>query len=716
MRLRLSHSSLIGGIVVTLWGFFTAFWAASAGGAPAISLECATNWVPKYGKMEFNLAVSSAYTNPYNPIEVEVSIRLETPKGATQTIPAFWYQPYERRRLGSRDWFYPAGLPTWKGRFAPVEVGLYKAEATLKDRDGSAVSRACTFNCVPSQRKGFLRVSTRDRRFLEFEEGQSFFPIGQNLAFIGDQQYVSLSKAEDIFGKLGKNGANFLRIWTCCEDWALAIEARKSAFGRSWDWHPQFVAMPGTENTGLSCLGLTPEKSVLRIDPSHPVALRPSTRYALTGQARLAAGTTLALELGGSQSVPLAIRGPDWGNFRLEFETKPNQFWLPAMTLRLQGQGDAWVRDLSLREAAGGPELLWEADVNRPARGYYNPLDCFMLDGLVTAAERNGIYLQLCLLTRDLYMGALKDPASPEYDRAIRDAMNTFRYAVARWGYSTSVAAWEYWNELDPKLPTDKFYSALGDYLQSIDPYNHLKTTSTWGPSAKDCLHPKLDIADVHFYLRPSDRGRLEDEVDAVLQRTHWLREQAPDKPVHLGEFGLANEKWQPRDEANRTPEVVDLHNALWASALSGASGTAMFWWWERLDQRNFYPQYLPLSRFLADVPWTGGQLQPLQCKCSDSLVRVIGLRTPDHAWLWLFNRQASWSKIVLEKQTASAVSNAQISLPNFAIGNYAIQWWDPHKGSVVRQETCEKKNASLLIVAPEFSRDLACRISPLKE
>lgn len=109
--------------------------------------------------------------------------------------------------------------------------------------------------------------------------------------------------------------------------------------------------------------------------------------------------------------------------------------------LRTEGGGSAWGGEFSLREAAGGPELLWEADMNRSIRGFYNPLDCLVVDELVASAEKHRIYLQLCLLTRDLYMSALKDPASPQYERAIQDARKFFRYAVARWGYSTSAAA-----------------------------------------------------------------------------------------------------------------------------------------------------------------------------------------------------------------------------------------------------------------------------------
>ena len=133
---------------------------------------------------------------------------------------------------------------------------------------------------------------------------------------------------------------------------------------------------------------------------------------------------------------------------------------------------------------------------------------CAYVTAAVVAAERHGIYLQLCLITRDLYMKSLKDEQSAEYDEAIQHARNLLRYVVARWGYSTHVAAWEYFNEMDPGRPTDRFYHELGEYLEQIDVYGHLRSTSTWHPSARDCRHPKLDVADVHFYLRPLSAGR----------------------------------------------------------------------------------------------------------------------------------------------------------------------------------------------------------------
>ena len=123
---------------------------------------------------------------------------------------------------------YPLGQPTWRARFSPEEVGRYRVVAELLDGDGLAKSEAVEFRSVASARRGFIHVSRQDPRFFAFDDGQPFFPIGQNLAFIGESQYVTLPKMEEIFGQLAANGANWVRIWTCCNDWAMAIEARKS--------------------------------------------------------------------------------------------------------------------------------------------------------------------------------------------------------------------------------------------------------------------------------------------------------------------------------------------------------------------------------------------------------------------------------------------------------------------------------------------------------
>jgi hypothetical protein len=681
----------------------------------ALALQTAAAKVGQFQKIEFQVHSPKSYTNPFDPDEVELSLVFTPTNGPAESVPAFWCQDYEHKRVGTPgkelDWLYPMAMPGWKVRFAPRRLGTYQAVAVRKDRDGTITSKPITFDCVPSTSRGFIRVSRTDPRYLQFDNGKPFFAIGQNLAFIGPHQYVTPGKVEEIFAKLGDDGANYLRIWTCCDDWAMAIESRKSAWGRSWDWHPPLAAIPGQE--GSKGLRISSRNPILNVDPSYAVALRPRTRYTVSGKVWLAGPAAIRLE---AQQLHLMrtltlTADKNWAAFREEFETGPEDLWLGPMRFRLEGTGEAWLGEVSLKERDDGPELLWEAEINRPVRGFYNPLDSYLLDEVIAAAERHGLYLQLCLLTRDLYMNALKNADGPEYQRAIRDANKFLRYAVGRWGYSTSVAAWEYWNEMNPSLPTDRFYTALGAYLEQTDVYHHLRTTSTWGPSAKDCRHSKLDLVDVHFYLRPPDKARLSDEVDAVLERARWLRDQAPYKPAHLGEFGLANQKWQPTEEMKRSQNIVDAHNALWASALSGASGTALFWWWERLDERNVYPLYRPLSAFLAEVPWTSGEVQQAAATVNNPRIRVAGLRTHDQAWLWFFDRQASWEQIVVQKQEPTVVKDLQMQVNGLPNGTYRVLWWDTRAGRLVFEKKQKVRKGILRADVPSFLGDIACQI-----
>jgi len=673
--------------------------------------------VGKYQRVDFELAVPWAHHNPFDPHEVEVTLEIRTPNGETQSLPAFWMQPYQRELLerGRQDWLYPTGPAAWRARFAPQQLGRHEVLAKLKDASREIRSPRVSFDCVPSSDAGFLRASAKDPRYLAFSEGRPMFAIGQNLAFIGPTQYVTLARADQIFDKLSANGANFLRVWTCCEDWAMAIEARKSAWGRSWGWKPPFAPAPDADDPAdRRCIQLGGDRAAgVNLSTPNPLAVRAGTRYVLSGKLRTAAADTSVKFSAGSLDFGPPLRGEQpgaWTRFQRDFETGAEQRFIGQIVLRLEGGGTAWLDELSLREAAGEAELLWEAAIRDPVRGFYNPTDCFILDQLVEAAERKGIYLQLCLVTRDLYMSSLKDEQSSEYAQAIRDAKNLLRYAVARWGYSTHVAAWEYFNEIDPRLPTDRFYDELGAYLEQIDVYRHLRTTSTWSASPKDWKHARLDIAETHHYIRPADKEQGHDEVAVVLQRVGLLRQHAPRRPVLLGEFGLAEDNWQRSAYMKQDAKLVHFHNALWSSALSGASGTALFWWWELLDPMGAYPHYAPLSKFMADVPLDSG-LEATSARAADSDVRIIGLQGRDRAYLWLFNPQATWWNQVVEKKTPGTVTSTRLGLPDLAPGNYRVVWWDTDRGVAMRESGVKLQTGNLTIEVPPFSRDLACKI-----
>jgi len=693
---------------------------APCGARAELALRTAGQETGRYERLDLLINVDRDYDNPFDPCAVQVDVMLASPSGRSMRLPAFFAQEYERRDFEQRGkttaWYYPTGTGSWKARFAPTEIGVYTARASLKDADGQVLSASLQFECTNSSRAGFLRTHDEDPRFLQFTEGEPFFAIGQNLAFVGEGQYVNVPKAEEIFARLAENGANFVRIWTCCQDWALAIEAQKSTWTRSWTHQSPVVALPGAEDepSARKCVKLAGDDGTsITASPSHPIGLRPQTRYAFTGRFKADRCQALRLQVGAHQwELPADSAGDDgWQTFRKEFVTEPSDYRLGRVAFNLVGAGTAWLDALSLKEAAGGAELFWEADVNRPPRGYYNPLDCFMLDQLVGAAERNGIYLMLCLITRDLYMSSLSDVDSAEYRRATEDAKKLMRYAVARWGYSTSVAAWEYFNEMDPGKPTNPFYAAVGAYLEQIDIYKHLRTTSTWHPCARDCRHPQLDVAQEHHYMRPGQED-FKDEVTSIIEQTRFLREHAPSKPALIGEFGLANDKWGLSDYMKQDSEGVHFHNCLWASAFAGSSGTAMFWWWDQLDRQDAYGHYRPLAAFLEDVSFVG--LEPAHVTPSDERIRALGYQGDDRAYLWLASKEATWWTLVVENRQPKAVAGAALTVLGLRPGRYRVRWWNTQTGQTTKTQEHTADREGLNVPIPAFHHDIACKIQRL--
>ncbi len=698
-------------------------WAGLALGAVALNLHAArtlelsaaTVTVGRYEKAEFTISGLPHYANPFDPGEVDLTLQITTPAGKQLSLPAFYSQNYERQLRphgGSEaEWLYPTGEPNWKARFAPATTGMYSCLAVLKDYRGIARSIPVDLTCVPSAQKGYIGISKRDPRFLEWSDGTPFFAIGQNVAFVKDTFYI-----QGIFQRLAAHGANFARVWTCCEDWGLALEARKSAWGRGWDWRPPIVAMPGRDAylSNERCLRLSGEdRATFPISPSHPVCLRPSTQYVISGLTRADEGLLLALDINGQQIGAAIPSASQWTQFHREWTTGTNDWWLDGFNLRLLKNGTLWLRNLSLKDASGGAELLWEADVNRPVLGQYNLSDAFMLDCVLEAAETNGLYLQLCLLTRDLYMDRLQNDASPAYDQAIANAQRLLRYVVARWGYSTHVAAWEYFNENNPNLPNARFYAELAQALDHVDIYRHLRTSSAWSASPKEWQNPALDLANLHHYMRPADGSQFKDEVLAVLDHAHFLRQQTPaTRPALFAEFGLAEDDWQPSPYLLQDVNCIHLHNALWASALSGLAGTVHSWWWEDLDRLNACRQYRAVAAFMSNIPLTTESLRDISAQTADNRWRVVGLQSRRQAYLWVSDSEATWWKQVVEKQRPESREVA-FSLAGLDAARYEVQWWDTLEGTRTKTETLTLNDPLLQLRTPPFTGDIAATIRP---
>lgn len=165
--------------------------------------------VPTYAVEEIALDLSATYDNPFDPDDIAVDAEVTTPSGKKLKIPGFFSRSYERKLVGKNEELKPAGEPNWLIRVCPPEPGQYSVVVTVKDRSGSK-TQDFAFTATKSADPGFVHSSPRDHHYFEFENGQTYFPIGANVCWAGSRGTFDY---DDWFSSYGKVGANYARLW-----------------------------------------------------------------------------------------------------------------------------------------------------------------------------------------------------------------------------------------------------------------------------------------------------------------------------------------------------------------------------------------------------------------------------------------------------------------------------------------------------------------------
>ncbi len=154
--------------------------------------------------------------------------------GMTQIVPAFYYQDYNYSPPATMT---PTQNYSWKVRFSPSRAGNYSYYLTIEDKNGSFTSETHNFSASQSDNKGFIQVSQSDPRFLEFNNGESFIPIGS-----GHQYWKCCGyRASDFintFADYQANGINFVRIWDQNDSYNLTVEGHFDQYVYPDDYKP----------------------------------------------------------------------------------------------------------------------------------------------------------------------------------------------------------------------------------------------------------------------------------------------------------------------------------------------------------------------------------------------------------------------------------------------------------------------------------------------
>lgn len=543
------NEAVSGGVTVTV---------QNAVGALTISGVSAPSSVPRYGKFEVSFNVTGTVaTNlqmPYDPApppgipaDWGITVNAEFSRDnfqTTYTIPAFYYQHYEYQVKGNRDWFNPLDQYSWRVRFAPPSEGTWQFRLTARDASGTTASPTGVFTVTSSANRGFVRVSSRDRRYFEFENGDTFFPVGYNG---GIDWFNPVLASTARLARMGQNGAEISRIWL----------SQSGIFGSAWNpWYGLRGDYGGyIPRTGLTPVG-TPAKVAMRLSYAESggnrntgffeacrfiggfqsaTAIKRNTtyrfrvRYAahdITGPRNTAFpnyGFVLKMQSpqngnwhtncydagsGGSTGLvisPYVTSGEGW--LEGQWNSGNNDF-LPPFYLAVEnaratnpanGRVPAvYVHEVEIREQAAGGALVGPNIVAKPSmehHTYFEQRFSYAFDRVLEQAEQSGVYFKMVVLEKDEDIlswlqssGAFGNASPANFYGNFRNMTATrwlqqawWRYLQARWGYSTNIHSWELVNEGDPA--SDRHYvlaDEFGKYMRQFVPNHHLVTTSFW--------------------------------------------------------------------------------------------------------------------------------------------------------------------------------------------------------------------------------------------
>ena len=384
----------------------------------------------------------------------------------------------------------------------------------------------------------------------------------------------------------------------------------------------------------------------------------------------------------------------------------------------------------------------WSLELEGQRLDDYRLDNAWRLDHILRFARLYGIYCKLCF---DNYYDFTQKRHSPYWrdnggmcltprdfftdPEARKHYLRRIRYIVARWGYSTQVMAWELWNEMD-YAPSEKgkvlsqkepymldWTVEMAGHLRRLDPFGHLvtNTLAAYTDWPQFWLTPATDFVQVHayIYLDWEPNPHQYDAAALVLDLAQDFR-QFP-KPLLIAEFGYHRGGGMDRlSILDKTG--IHLHNALWASALGGAAGSPMLWWWDDyVDPNDLYYHYRALARFLDRVDLPGKAWQPVRREGADNL-RVVGLRTRSEALLWFQDKRNTWQTRLLKSQPPRLLADFTFELGGLEPGEYRLRWFDTYDGYYVTETRATSRDGTLPIRLPSLIKapDVACRVEPL--
>ena len=292
-------------------------------------------------------------------------------------------------------------------------------------------------------------------------------------------------------------------------------------------------------------------------------------------------------------------------------------------------------------------------------------------------------------------------------DEAWKYTEKLYRYLVARWGYSRSLALWFVDDEINGtegwtrggSQGAEAWCLKVHNWLKANDPYGRLTTGTRsgalgeWWPNG----YKIFDIAAREIYEaqgHPFPKGGKPDVVGDNPLRYSYLNyaKQTQDlwngfeKPAIVGETGWDHTYYEPG-----TPGYLAMyHNALWASLANGLSMTPFWWSYGSTINDSVVTRSLSyFARFVGNINFSGEQWKPVVLPVSTG--NGWAMQSPSMTFGWVANPM-------------SGVARETFTVPGLENGDYDVYLYRTWRGEYMDPIAATSAGGTLTVKIPELT------------
>lgn len=312
------------------------------------------------------------------------------------------------------------------------------------------------------------------------------------------------------------------------------------------------------------------------------------------------------------------------------------------------------------------------------------------MDKLVELCDSLGIYMMLALESHVGYMdegwetssynikngGYAKTPSEFfSNEKAKEQYKNKLRFMIARWGYSPSIGAWEFFNEVDNAMFSRtreqhiesnlvvKWHSDMSDYFKKTDPFKHLVTTSI-SHREIDGLESvsSIDFNQRHIYGHTQEISKIISENVEKFNKTFVV-----------GEFGY---DWDWSKNFNEFGDEMDsdFKRGLWYGLFSSTPILPMSWWWEFFEDRGMMKYFANVNEINKNMLKAGsGEFKKTLISSNDKDLTILSVNCGSKTYIYIFNSTETEKTISLNNDKAWQTNNT-IQLYDCDNSKYNIQ------------------------------------------